>query len=113
MATRPYYETMEGLAVPSLSVIVPLELLRGILIVVSVFPLLLGLGTTVRRQFLVIGGCAFVFSGLAPLLLQAHALPPTLLGIHAVELLLMLGPTGLAIVWFLRPERIFEEIDPT
>lgn len=109
LATRPYYETMEGLAVPSLSVIVPLELFRGVLIVGSVLPLLIGLRTTMQRQILVIVWSAFVLSGLAPLLLQAHTLPPTLLGIHAVEIFLMIGPTGVVIVWFLRPERIFAD----
>ncbi|EJN57890.1 hypothetical protein [Halogranum rubrum] len=104
LVTRPYYETsFVGLATPPMEQVVVLELVRGLLIVCSVVPLVRAVRGSRRRGALLAGGLLFVFAGVVPLLFQAFTLPPFLVFASSYEILLQVGPTGVAVAYLLAP----------
>lgn len=95
LVTRPYYETHAGgLTVPSPNVVLIAELIRGVLIVISVLPFLLTFRAEKRRLILLTGLILFSIGGLVPLTMQASTLPFLLLAASAVEILFQNFSTG-------------------
>ena len=102
LVTRPYYQIHAGgLTVPSPDVVLIAELIRGVLIVISVLPFLLALRAGKRRLVLLTGLILFSIGGLVPLTMQASTLPFFLLAASAVEILLQNFSTGAATAWLL------------
>lgn len=96
LVTGPYYQSHTGgLAVPSQGVILRAELIRGVLIVLSLLPYLLTTTTNRKRTALVSGLVLYAVGGLAPLLMQVGALPLFLLAASAVEIFLQNFSTGM------------------
>ena len=87
LVTGPYYESHAGgLEVPVLSTILVAELIRSVLIILSILPLLLSVQTGKKRLILLSGLILFSAGGLVPLTMQAGALPFVLLAASAVEI---------------------------
>ncbi len=94
--TRPFYEQhVSGLATPELGTVLPVEIIRGILIVSSILPFILTFRTTRRRLAVVSGLILFVVGGVSPLMLQATTLPGFLLFASGLEIFFQLFPTGM------------------
>jgi len=95
LVTRPYYETHTGgLDVPVLSTILTAELIRSVLIVLSILPFFLTVRADKKRLILLSGLILFSVGGLVPLTMQAGALPFVLLAASAVEILFQNFSTG-------------------
>lgn len=102
LVTRPYYEAHAGaLTVPSPDVVLIAELIRSVLIVISVLPFLLTLRAGKRRLVLLTGLILFSIGGLVPLTMQASTLPFLLLAASAVEILFQNFSTGAVTAWLL------------
>lgn len=85
--TGPYYETHAGgLVAPAQDIIIKAELIRAPMIVLSVIPFLLTYRATKKRMAFLTGMILFAVGGIAPLLMQAGALPLILLAASAVEI---------------------------
>ncbi|WP_458205753.1 hypothetical protein [Haladaptatus sp. NG-SE-30] len=103
--TKPYYDAqMGGITTPDTSVILVLELVRGLLIALSVVPFVRSVRATRRERAVVAGLVLFVFSGLVPLLFQLETLPAFLLFASGYEILLQVGPTGVVVALLLGSE---------
>lgn len=96
LVTRPFYEQQGGLAIPEASIVLPVETIRGTLIVASIIPFILTYQTTRRRLMVSAGLALFVVGGVVPLMLQAPTLPGFLLLASGWEIFLQLFPTGMA-----------------
>ena len=95
LVTKPYYETHAGgLNVPTPDVVLVAELVRGVLIVVSLLPFFLTLHTERKRLILLTGLILFSVGGLVPLTMQVNALPLFLLVASAWEIAFMNFSTG-------------------
>lgn len=98
--TEPYYAAHDiGLVTPPLDVILALELLRGVLLVLSILPFLQTYPGADRRRQLLAATLLFVFAGLVPLLLQLYTLPRFLLFASGYEILLQVGPVGVLLAF--------------
>lgn len=98
LITRPYYEThVGGLAVPPITVTLTAEVIRGVLITLSVLPFLLTMRADRKRLAVQTGFILFAVGGLAPLTLQVGVLPLFLLAASAVEIFLQNFSTGVVI----------------
>ena len=87
LVTAPYYETHAGgLVVPAQDVLLKAELIRAPMIVFSILPFLLVFPAGRKRRMFLAGMILFAVGGLAPLLMQAGALPLILLAASAVEI---------------------------
>ena len=87
LVTGPYYETHTGgLEVPVLSTILTAELIRSVLIILSILPFLLSVRMGKKRLVLLSGLLLFSIGGLIPLTMQAGTLPFILLATSAVEI---------------------------
>jgi len=95
LVTGPYYESHAGgLEVPVLRSILTAELIRSILIILSILPFLLSLQMGKKRLVLLSGLILFSVGGLVPLSMQAGTLPFILLAASAVEIFFQNFSTG-------------------
>ena len=95
LVTRPYYETHAGgLNVPVLGTILTAELIRSVLITLSILPLFLTVQADKKRLMLLSGLILFSVGGLVPLSMQVNALPFFLLAASAVEIFFQNFSTG-------------------
>ncbi|MCA9872145.1 MAG: hypothetical protein KC441_00760 [Anaerolineales bacterium] len=107
LVTRPYYEAQGSpLAVPDPLITVQAELIRAVLIVVSLLPFLLTARMPIRRLAVWSGLLLFIIGGIVPLTWQAGTLALPLIVASAVEIfcqnfttgfvaaLLLVGPTA-------------------
>jgi len=84
----PYYSDPSfGLVVPPLTVIVPLEILRGFLYVVSLLPVIAALKGNRKPVFIVLTATLFVPGAFIPLLTAPASLPAPIIPIHLAEIL--------------------------
>lgn len=97
LVTRPYYEAQGSpLAVPDPQITLQAELIRAVLIVLSVLPFLLTAHMPIRRLALWSGLLLFVIGGIVPLTWQAGSLALPLLLASAVEIFCQNFTTGVA-----------------
>lgn len=97
LVTRPYYEAQGSpLAVPDPQITLQAELIRAVLIVLSVLPFLLTAQMPIRRLALWSGLLLFVIGGIVPLTWQAGSLALPLLLASAVEIFCQNFTTGVA-----------------
>ncbi len=83
----PYYsDTSLGLVVPPFSVIIPLEVVRGLLYVASLLPLAACLNGDVRGLSVALAGMLFIPGALLPLL-GDQGLPAPIIPFHLAEIL--------------------------
>jgi len=103
MFTKPFYQDpslplKSGENIDLFSTLMPLQLVRGGLLAVAVFPLVRGLQVRRRTRAIILGLILWIVGGLAPLLLPNAYLPSTLRLYHAVEIFFQNFPFGVAIV---------------
>ena len=116
LVTRPYYEAQGSpLAVPDPQITLQAELIRAVLIVLSLLPFLLTAQTSIRRLAVWSGLLLFIIGGIVPLTWQAGTLALPLLLASAVEIfcqnfttgvvtaLLLAWPTAVPAIPSLRP----------
>ena len=97
LVTRPFYEAQGSpLAVPDPQITLQAELIRAVLIVLSVLPFLLTAQLPIRRLAIWSGLLLFIIGGIVPLTWQAGTLAPPLLLASAVEIFLQNFTTGVA-----------------
>ena len=97
LVTRPYYEALGSpLAVPDPQTVLRAEMIRAVLIVLSVVPFLLTARMSLRRLVIWSGLLLFVIGGIVPLTWQAGSLAPQLLLASAVEIFFQNFTTGAA-----------------
>lgn len=95
LVTKPYYATHAGgLDVPPVQVTLMAEVVRGVLIALSVFPFLLTMPADKKRLGAWTGFLLFAIGGLVPLTMQVGALPTFLLVASAWEIFAMNFSTG-------------------
>jgi len=95
LVTKPYYAThVSGLTVPSPQTILIAELVRSLLIVLSVLPFLLTFRTNKTQLAVLTGLILFAIGGLVPLTMQIGSLPLFLLAASAVEIFFQNFLTG-------------------
>lgn len=95
LVTEPYYESHTGgLEVPVLSTILTAELIRSVLIILSILPFLLSVKAEKKHLVLLSGLILFSVGGLVPLTMQAVTLPFVLLAASAVEIFFQNFLTG-------------------
>jgi hypothetical protein len=95
LVTKPYYEAQGSpLIVPVLQTILQAELIRAVLIVLSVFPFLLTAQMPIHRLALWSGLLLFVIGGIVPLTWQMGSLASPLLLASAVEIFCQNFTTG-------------------
>jgi hypothetical protein len=95
LVTRPYYEAQGSpLAVPDPQITLQAELIRAVLIVLSVLPFLLTAQMPVRRLAVWSGLLLFVIGGIVPLTWQAGSLALPLLLASTVEIFCQNFTTG-------------------
>lgn len=95
LVTEPYYESHAGgLQVPVLSTILSAELIRSVLIILSILPFFLSVQIGKKRLMLLSGLILFSVGGLVPLTMQVGALPLVLLAASAVEIFFQNFSTG-------------------
>jgi len=95
LITGPYYKTHAGgLTVPAQNIILQAELIRAVLIVLSVIPFLLYFPGNRRRLMWLAGLILFAVGGVTPLLVQVGSLPLIVLAASAVEIFLQNFSTG-------------------
>ena len=83
----PYYmDPSMGLVVPPFSVIIPLEIVRGLLYVAVLLPVVACLDGDIRDSFVALAGMLFMPGALLPLL-GDQGLPSPIIPIHLAEIL--------------------------
>jgi hypothetical protein len=98
LVTGPYYKThASGLVVPMQNIILQAELIRAVLIGLSVIPFLLNFPANRRRMMWLTGLILFVVGGVTPLLMQVGTLPSVVLVASAVEIFCQNVLTGVVI----------------
>jgi len=98
LVTKPYYAAHAGgLTVPSPQTVLIAELVRSLLIVLSVLPFLLTLRTGRILLAVLTGLILFAIGGLIPLTMQAGSLPFLLLAASAVEIFFQNFLTGVVV----------------
>jgi hypothetical protein len=97
----PYYTNpSSGLKIPSFTVLIPLELLRGFLYVISLLSLFATIRASRRTVFAIIASFLYVPGALVPLMVP-HSLPAEILPFHLVEILADSIVYGAVITWLL------------
>lgn len=85
--TEGYYiSQIDGLSLPGAGTILILEIMRGMLIVISILPIILSLDLPVNKIILLSGLSLFVLGGLLPMLQQIGSLPIVLIISSSVEM---------------------------
>lgn len=96
LVTKPYYDSHAGgLAVPAPGTVFAAEIVRGVMIALSVLPFLLTLDKPRRERMLWTGLILFVVGGIVPLLYQVTILPLPLLVASGVEIFFQNMSTGI------------------
>lgn len=96
LVTKPYYDSHAGgLAVPAPGTVFAAEIIRGVMIALSVLPFLLTFNRPRRERMLLTGAILFVVGGIVPLLYQVTILPLPLLVASAVEIFFQNMSTGI------------------
>ena len=102
LVTRPYYEAQGSpLAVPDPQIALQAELIRAVLIVLSLLPFLLTAQMPLRQLAIWSGLLLFIIGGLVPLTWQMATLPLPLLLASAVEIFCQNFTTGVVTAWLL------------
>ncbi len=102
LVTRPYYEAQGlPLAVPEPQITLIAELIRGLLIALSILPFILTAPLPWRRLMVWSGMLLFIIGGIVPLTWQAGSLPLPLLVASGVEIFCQNFATGLAAAYLL------------
>lgn len=102
LVTRPYYDAQGSpLAVPDPQITLQAELIRAVLIVLSLLPFLLTAPMPLCRLAVWSGLLLFVVGGLVPLTWQMATLPLPLLLASAVEIFCQNFTTGVVAAWLL------------
>jgi len=97
----PYYtDSSFGLVIPPFTVIVPLEVLRGLMYVACLFPLVAALYSDRRTTAAAIIGMLFIPGALLPLLAD-QGLPAPIIPFHLVEILADSVVYGYILAWLL------------
>jgi len=87
LVTGPYYEIHAGgLDVPAQNIIIQAELIRAVLIALSVIPFLLNFPKNRRSKMWLTGLILFAVGGVTPLLVQVGSLPSVVLAASSVEI---------------------------
>lgn len=87
LVTGPYYETHAGgLVVPAQNIIIQAELIRAVLIALSIIPFLLNFPRKGRSKMWLTGLILFAVGGVTPLLAQVGSLPSVVLAASSVEI---------------------------
>jgi hypothetical protein len=95
LVTRPYYEAQASpLAVPAPQITLQAELIRALLIVLSLLPFLLTAQMPIRQLAVWSGLLLFIVGGIVPLTWQMATLPLPLLIASAVEIFCQNFTTG-------------------
>jgi hypothetical protein len=111
---RPYYEDPSlglNLVVPSPEVVLPLEVGRGLLFVLTLFPLIAVLCRPRRSLAFWLGMTIVVLGAVAPML-QATWFPLTMRVVHGLEITADSIVHGILIAWLLGFDRGKEEVRP-
>lgn len=95
-----YNEAGLGLVVPDISVIVPLELGRGLLHVVALLPMMVALRANRWTPFLAMAALLFIPGSILPLLTRT-SLPAAIIPFHSLELLADSVVYGFVLSWLL------------
>lgn len=83
---EPYYsDPSMGLVVPPFTVIIPVEVLRGLLYVVTLLPMAASLGSNRRNNALAFAGMLFIVGAFIPLL-GDQGLPSQIIPYHLAEI---------------------------
>jgi hypothetical protein len=99
LVTGPYYATHAGgVTTPTLTVVLAVAVVEGLLLTVGAIPLARALTGSRWRRALACGLALWVLGGLVPLL-QASSLPDVLRAASAVEIALQKVPLGVAVAW--------------
>lgn len=92
--TKPYYDSHAGgLTVPAPGTVLVAELIRGMMIALSVVPFLL-VPKPLRVRAILTGVVLFAVGGIMPLLFQVGSLPVLLLAASGIEILFQNFSTG-------------------
>lgn len=95
LVTGSYYETHTGgLGIPVLGIVLMAELIRSVLIILSILPFFLSVQMEKKRLILLSGLILFSVGGLVPLIMQVNTLPFFLFAASAVEIFLQNVSTG-------------------
>jgi len=87
LVTGPYYEAHAGgLVVPAQSIIIQAELIRAVLIALSVIPFVFNYPKNSRSKMWLTGLILFAVGGVTPLLVQVGSLPSVVLAASSVEI---------------------------
>ncbi|MEM4718982.1 MAG: hypothetical protein QW330_02885 [Nitrososphaerota archaeon] len=81
-----YSDSTLGLRVPGFELIVPLEILRGLLYVAALFPIIASLSSDHKSSFIAVFLMLFLVGGFIPLL-SRPSIPPEILPFHTLEIL--------------------------
>ncbi len=85
--TESYYlSQIDGLNLPGARTIFVLEIMRGMLIVISILPIILSLDLPVNKIILLSGLSLFILGGLLPMLQQIGSLPIVIIISSSVEM---------------------------
>ena len=97
LVTGPYYEQqIGGLVNPPFRVVVAVFLIRGVLLTVSLIPLVRTVDGPRRRAWMSALSVA-VLAGFLPLLIQVGQLPLVVLAASSYEIALQVGPTAIVV----------------
>lgn len=96
-----YNDPSLGLKIPSFSVMIPVELLRGLIFTLALIPLIVAVGTGRLYVFISTSMMLFIVGSLIPLV--ESPLPAQILPFHAIELLADSLVFGLVLTWLFTP----------
>lgn len=100
--TGEYYRAqINGLRLPSSFEILTLEPVRGILLVLSVLPVILNLHVSIKKRMIIVGTALFIIGGLLPMIQQINTLPAVLLVASTVEMFFQFFLTGVVATYIL------------
>ncbi len=96
-----YQDPSLGLTIPPFTVMIPIELVRGLIFTLALIPLIIAVGTGKPYVFIATSMMLFIPGSLVPLL--EAPLPIQIIPFHLVELLADSLVFGLALTWLFAP----------
>lgn len=96
-----YLSQVNGLQIPSATVIIVLETIRAIILVFSILPLILNLKLPKKEVMITIGMVLFIIGGLLPMLQQFNSLPTVLIVASTVEMFFQFFLTGVVTTYII------------
>ena len=96
-----YQDPSLGLKIPSFAVMIPVELIRGLIFTLALIPLIIAVGTGKPYVFIATSMMLFIPGSLVPLI--ESPLPMQIIPFHLVELLADSLVFGLALTWLFTP----------